>query len=75
MQRTRVLRKIANAASIVLTLFVAWIIICPATAHAGYLDAGSGSTLAQLIIAAIAGTKKIWSCFLGLFRRKPGGQA
>lgn len=74
MNNNPVLRKVGNAASIVLILFVALLVICPSAAHAGYLDAGSGSTLAQLIVAIIAGTKKVWAGILGFIRRPFGGK-
>ena len=41
----------------------------PDTAHAGYLDPGSGSTLAQVIIAAAAGIRRFWAGLLSPFTR------
>ena len=41
----------------------------PDTAHAGYLDTGSGSTLAQVIIAAAAGIRRFWAGLLSPFTR------
>lgn len=38
----------------------------PDQAHA-YLDSGSGSTLVQWIVAAIAGIKRFWSRITGMF--------
>ncbi|WP_165067305.1 hypothetical protein [Desulfovibrio sp. ZJ200] len=53
-------------------LFVAILIFFPDTAHAGYLDPGSGSTLVQGIIAAIAAIKRFWRKILGMFTGKKG---
>ena len=41
----------------------------PDTAHAGYLDPGPGSTLAQVIIAAAAGIRRFWAGLLSPFTR------
>ena len=41
----------------------------PDTARAGYLDPGSGSTLAQVIIAAAAGIRRFWAGLLSPFTR------
>lgn len=38
----------------------------PDAAHAGYLDPGSGSTLVQGIVAAVAAVKRFWNGLLGL---------
>ncbi len=51
-------------------LFVAILILFPDTAHAGYLDPGSGSTLVQGIIAAIAAVKRFWRKITGIFTGK-----
>ncbi|WP_165176331.1 hypothetical protein [Desulfovibrio sp. ZJ369] len=53
-------------------LFVAILILSPDTAHAGYLDPGSGSTLVQGIIAAIAAIKRFWRKIIGIFTSKKG---
>lgn len=56
----------------VIIFLVAYSILCfPETAQAGYLDPGSGSTLVQGIIAAIAAVKRFWGNILGLFGIKP----
>lgn len=49
----------------VVILFLAF----PDQAHAGYLDPGSGSTLAQVIIAAAAGIRRFWAMLLAPFSR------
>ncbi|MBQ7607802.1 MAG: hypothetical protein IJU76_07505 [Desulfovibrionaceae bacterium] len=37
------------------------LVLLPDTAHAGYLDPGSGSTLVQGIIAALVGLKRFFA--------------
>lgn len=51
-------------------LAVTFCLVCPEPAHAGYLDPGSGSTLVQGIIAAIAACKRFWQRITGIFRAK-----
>lgn len=48
-------------------LLLALALCAPAEAHAGYLDPGSGSTLAQGIIAGIAAIKRFWKKLLSAF--------
>lgn len=47
-----------------LALACMFVFFLPDTAHAGYLDPGSGSTLVQGIIAIIATFKRIWNNLL-----------
>lgn len=54
----------------VTVLAVTLCLVCPEPAHAGYLDPGSGSTLVQGIIAAIAACKRFWQRLTGIFRGK-----
>lgn len=57
----------------VLALVFTWVFIDAATANAGYIDPGSGSTLVQVLIGVAASAKRFWEGFLGLFSgsRKP----
>lgn len=43
------------------------LLAAPDAAHAGYLDPGSGSTLVQGIVAAVAAVKRFWNGLLGIF--------
>ena len=54
---------------ILLSTFVVIFLLFPGTAHAGYLDPGSGSTLVQGIIAVLVGLKRIISRILHPFSR------
>lgn len=44
--------------------------IAPENAHAGYLDAGRGSTLVQGIIAIAASVGRFWNSLKKVFRGK-----
>lgn len=44
-------------------------LLIPDTAEAGYLDPGSGSTLAQGIIAIVAGIRRFFGKIFGIFSR------
>lgn len=50
-------------------IFVLFSAVFPENAHAGYLDPGSGSTLAQVIIAVAAGIRRWWNMILSPFTR------
>lgn len=56
--------------SLACMLALSIICIAPENAHAGYLDAGRGSTLVQGIIAIAATVGRFWNNLKKLFRGK-----
>lgn len=50
--------------------------LMPGEAHAGYLDAGAGSTFVQGIIAAAASVSRFWrGCVTAMCKLVRGGRA
>lgn len=67
---TEFIKKKSRFAACVTALAVTYCLVCPEPAHAGYLDPGSGSTLVQGIVAAIAACKRFWRRITGIFRTR-----